>query len=147
MTKLTKKQQAFVENKVAGCTNRDAAIAAGYAVSGASAMADKLLRLPAVRAAIKTAAPTVSAKPAAPVMPAKHYPNAMGFLIDAMNLGALPLAMRIDAAKALLPYQHAKLGEKGKKEKATERAAEVTKGGRQFVPKRPPELRVVKLNE
>lgn len=35
-----------------------------------------------------------------------------------MNLATLPVAVRADAAKQLLPYMHARMGETGKKENA-----------------------------
>lgn len=145
MKKLTAKQQAFVTNKVAGCTNRDAALAAGYSVAAASTTADKLMAMPAIRSAIKAASPSVATKPGAvPVMPRKHYPDAMSYLMDTMNHPQLPIALRMDAAKALLPYQHARLGEQGKKEKAKDRAHKLTTGKRgTFAPKQPPNLQIV----
>lgn len=46
-------------------------------------------------------------------------------------------------SKALLPYQHARLGEKGKKESAKDRAHAIT-GKAKFSPKgAPPTLRIV----
>ena len=145
MTKLTEKQQAFVANKAAGVTNRDAAIAAGYAVAGAAVAADKLMRNPAVRTAIKAASKSHSVDIAADKqsMPRKHYANSMTFMLDVMNHPKLPTAMRMDAAKHLLPYQHARMGEQGKKDKAKERAHAVAKKPR-FRPKLPPHLTVVK---
>ena len=147
MTKLTEKQQAFVANKAAGVTNRDAAIAAGYAVAGAAVSADKLMRNPAIRRAIKAAtkdAQPVDAKSDAPVMPRARYTDAMTFLKDVMNHAGLPIAMRADAAKQLLPYMHARIGELGKKEKAKERAhANATAGKQRFRPSTPPTLHAI----
>jgi phage terminase small subunit len=71
----------------------------------------------------------------------------MEYLMDVMNHEKMPFAMRLDAAKALLPYMHERVGEKGKKEQAAERAKVVAggKGSRgPFSPKAPPQLRVVK---
>ena len=144
MKKLTEKQRQFVTNKAAGCTNRDAAVSAGYSVAAASSTADKLMAMPAIRAALK-ATGGVDTKPAnVPKMPKAHYANAMAFLIDAMNLASLPLAMRVDAAKALLPYQHARMGEQGKKEKANEKARGIARGRSKFAAKQPPQLTVVR---
>jgi phage terminase small subunit len=150
MTKLTAKQQAFVANKVAGVANRDAAIAAGYSVAGASVAADKLMRNPAVRAAIKTAtkaAPAVDTRTNAPTVLRAKYKDSMALLMDAMNCEQLPIGVRMDCAKALLPYQHAKMGEVGKKEKAKERAHAISGKRHPFAPKQPPQLRVVTNNE
>ena len=119
MKKLTDKQQAFVANKAQGCTNRDAAISAGYAVGSASVAADKLMAMPAIRAALKVAtktAPGVDTKTVnAPTMPRAKYGDPVTFLEDVMNHQQLPVAMRADAAKQLLPYKHARMGEAGKK--------------------------------
>lgn len=141
MTKLTDKQQAFVVNKAAGVANRDAAIAAGYAVAGAAVAADKLMRNPAVRSAIKAAAkdaPGSDAKLTTPVMPRDRYDDPLSFLLDVMNHADLPLAMRADAAKQLLPYKHPRMGETGKKEAAKERAREIASSRHKFAPKAPP---------
>jgi phage terminase small subunit len=145
MAKLTVKQQAFVANKVAGVVNRDAAIAAGYAVAGASVAADKLMHNPAIRAAIKAATKGegVTMPADKPTMPRKHYADAKEFLVDVMNHHLLPIAMRADAAKQLLPYQHARMGEQGKKEKAKERARELTGKRGLFTPKQPPTMRII----
>jgi phage terminase small subunit len=143
MAKLTAKQQAFVANKAAGVTNRDAAIAAGYAVAGAAVSADKLMRNPAIRNAIKAAAKDTqhTDKGNAPVMPRAKYTDAMTFLKDMMNHAGLPIAMRADAAKQLLPYMHARIGEVGKKEKAKERAHAIA--GQRLRPNAPPTLHAI----
>jgi phage terminase small subunit len=141
--KLTEKQRQFVVNKLAGCTNRDAAVAAGYAVGSASAAADKLMAMPAIRAALK-ATPGVDTKAAAPAMPCGKYADPKAFLLDVMNLGTLPIAVRADAAKQLLPYMHARMGETGKKEKATEKARQIARGRHKFATKTPPQLHVVR---
>lgn len=144
MSKLTQKQQEFIANKIAGVTNRDAAIAAGYAVAGAAVAADKLMRNPAVRSAIKAATPAVDIKSGMPTMPRAKYADAMTFLRDVMNHAQLPIAMRADAAKQLLPYQHARIGEQGKKQSAKDRAAKLAGKRGPFAPKKaPPKLRVV----
>ena len=150
MKQLTQKQQDFITNKAAGVTNRDAAIAAGYAVAGAAVAADKLMRNPAVRAAIKAATKgvqPVATKSGVPTMPKTNYGDAMTFLADVMNHVGLPIAMRADAAKQLLPYQHARMGEVGKKETAKNRARKIVGKRGAFQPKQPPQLRVVSNRE
>lgn len=132
MTELTKKQQAFVTNKAAGCTNRDAAIAAGYAPGSAAQAGDRLAKHPAVRSAIKAATqttPGVDTKPPhAPTMPRAKYGDPITFLEDVMNHQQLPVAMRADAAKQLLPYKHARMGETGKKQTKKENAQAIARG-------------------
>lgn len=44
------------------------------------------------------------------------------FLLAVMNDPGSDAKLRVDAAKALMPYMHQKLGEGGKKEQAVERA-------------------------
>lgn len=150
--KLTEKQRQFVVNKLAGCTNRDAAVAAGYAVGSASVAADKLMAKPEIRAAIKAAekaTPITGNAPAnAPKMPREKYSEPKSFLLDVMNLTALPIAVRADAAKQLLPYMHARMGETGKKETAKDKAREIARGRHKFATKAPPPvLRVVTNND
>jgi phage terminase small subunit len=142
MKQLTEKQQAFVANKSAGVPNREAAIAAGYAPNAADVTAAKLLRRADIKAAIKADGVKVTTSDMH-AMPCKRYTDSMQYMEDTMNHPQLPFAVRFEAAKALLPYQHARLGEKGKKETAKDRAQAVTRKAK-FAPKgAPPQLRVV----
>jgi hypothetical protein len=83
-------------------------------------------------------------------MPKKHYADPLTFLTDVMNHTHLPIAMRADAAKQLLPYTHARIGEKGKKETAKDRAHQVAGTGKdakkktRFSPKKAPVLHLVR---
>lgn len=149
MTAMTKKQQAFVTHKVAGCTNRDAAIAAGYAPGSAAQAGDRLAKHPTVRKAIAAATkvtPSVDTKTGAPTMPRGKYNDPKSFLLDVMNLDGLPIAVRADAAFKLMPYMHARMGETGKKETAKENARKIARGGRSKFATRqaPPKLTVVR---
>lgn len=162
---LTDKQQTFAVNKAAGVKNREAAIAAGYAAASADVTASKLLLRPDIKKAIAAAkrdlksgqaqAPDVDEDdlddgPKKNRMPKARYTDPIDFLTDVMNHKHLPVAMRADAAKQLLPYKHARIAEKGKKESARERAGEIARGGGKsankpkFATKAPPPLRVVK---
>jgi len=140
-SKLTEKQRAFVANKAAGVPNRDAALAAGYSATSADVQAANMLRRPHIRDAIKKAqVPGVASESA---ISGKHYADPMTFLQDIMNNAKLPDAVRIDAARNLLPYQHARIGEKGKKEQRKEAAVgHAARGPR--VPLIPPPLSVVR---
>ena len=143
MALMTEKQRAFVAAKVAGVGNRDAAIAAGYAPSSARVAASKLMARDDIVQAIKAAAkPARVTVPSENPMPRDHYADSKSFLEDVMNHVGLPFAVRMDAAKQLLPFHHAKMGELGKKEKKQEAAEGIAKRGR-FVPKQPPALRLV----
>jgi phage terminase small subunit len=144
MTHFTEKQQAFITSKAAGATHRDAAIAAGYSMASANVRASELMRRPDIKAAVKAAA-----KPGrvdiAPALPSERCADSLKFMMNAMNNPQLPVAMRFEAAKAMLPYLHTRMGETGKKESAKERARGIANGGRgKFTPKAaPPQLRIV----
>ena len=113
-------------HKVMGLSNRMAVISAGYSASGAKQRGTRLMQHPLIRAALAakgfdlTFAGCIGAvvfRPGAgcwfavsPTMPKSVYYNAIEFLSDAMNCKGVPLAMRLSFAKALLPYQHRKIG-------------------------------------
>ena len=153
MTKLTEMQELFVTNKAAGVPNREAAIAAGYAQGSADVAAHRLMQKPAIKAAIKDATkttPGVDAKTVnAPTMPRAKYGDPITFLEDVMNHQQLPVAMRADAAKQLLPYKHARMGETGKKQTKKENAQAIARGNSakpakpKFATRAPPSLSVV----
>jgi len=161
MTRLTDKQQAFVHNKVAGMKSPEAAVAAGYSPVSARIQATQLMARADIKTAIAAAKRMHKATNGTPApreadddvddnpknrMPKDKYTDAKEFLTDAMNHKHLPVAARAEYAKALMPYQHARIGETGKKDKAKDRAKEiVAEGGKRgvYTPKGPPRLRVV----
>lgn len=100
----------------------------------------------ALHAATK-ATPGVDMKSAAPKMPRDKYTDAKAFLLDMMNLDGLPIAVRTDAAKQLLPYMHARMGETGKKETKRQNAAVIARGRHKFATKPPPSNVVPIRNE
>lgn len=141
MKQFTDKQRAFVANKAAGVGNREAAIAAGYAASSADVAAAKLGRRADIKAAIKAATVEASESVDANSMPRAEYAEPMTFLLDMVNHPKLPIAMRADAAKQLLPYHHPRIGEVGKKDLATQRAKDVVGNSRsKFSPLKPPTI-------
>lgn len=71
----------------------------------------------------------------------RPYDDPRDFLKAVMNEPKIPMITRQDAAKALMPYMHAKKGETGKKEAATEKAKET--GASRFGAVSPPPLRAV----
>lgn len=146
MTKLTEKQQAFVANKAAGVANREAAIAAGYAQGSADVAAHRLMQKPAIKTAIRAAGGGKRAAPGVtmPRMPRAKYADPVTFLEDVMNHAELPIGMRADAAKQLLPYKHARMGEVGKKQAKADNAKTIACGRSKFATKAPPQLTVVR---
>lgn len=71
----------------------------------------------------------------------KTYDDPLEFLTAVMNEPKVPLIARQDAAKALMPFKHAKKGETGKKEAAAAKAKET--GAARFGAAAPPPLRAV----
>ena len=151
---LTGRKLGFAKAIRAGKSNRDAAIAGGYSPSTASAAGSRLAKDPDVRAYLaemkrRSVAPTKPAVPAkksasahaAPDLPPEDlFPvtdDPLRFLTEAMNNSALDPRQRIDAAKALMPFKHQKLGEGGKKDQKQDAAKKVA--GR-FASAAPPKL-------
>lgn len=54
-----------------------------------------------------------------------HYDDPLAFLKAVMNDSGSEAKLRLDAAKALMPFVHQKLGEGGKKEQKNEEAKKV----------------------
>lgn len=63
------------------------------------------------------------------------------FLLAVMNDGGTEPKLRVDAAKALMPFIHQRRGEGGKKEQAKDKA-NAAAGGK-FGPRQPPQLKAV----
>jgi phage terminase small subunit len=129
---LKGKKLKFAEAKMVGKSNKDAAIAAGCSVKSASAAGSRLakdIEVVAYLATRKVAAPRQDAtQPDVPITapPEKQTPtfdvnaalmhtDPKAFLLVAMNDMKMDHKLRVDAAKALMPFVHAKLGDVGKK--------------------------------
>lgn len=69
---------------------------------------------------------------------AATYKDPLKFLEAVMNDSQTDAKMRVDAAKAMLPYVHQKLGEGGKKDAAADAAKKAASG--KFAPSAPPKL-------
>lgn len=143
---LTPRKRAFADAVLAGKSNKDAAIAAGYSEKTASAAGSRLVKDPDVveylakhRKAVENGSPPPSA-PSFDLGKALQHSDPLVFLKAAMNDPELDPKLRIDAAKAMLPFTHKKLGEGGKKEEKQDAAQKV--GGRFSAPP-PPPLKIV----
>jgi len=149
---LTGKKRVFADAVLAGLSNREAAIAAKYSAKTASAAGSRLVKDPDVAAylAEQRKAQKKKARPAAkkdsappPDRPAFDlaalvtYTDPKAFLKAAMNEPKLDMKQRIDAAKALMPFEHQRVGEGGKKE---QRQAEAQKVASRFAAAPPPRL-------
>ena len=86
------------------------------------------------------ARPGAGRKPKEPTIMqlAATYDDPEKFLRAVMNDAKTDAKIRVDAAKALMPYVHAKKGEGGKKEEAADRAKRA--GAGKFAPSVPPPL-------
>ena len=85
-------------------------------------------------------------------LPKAKYADPKELLLDAMNHPGLGVTTRAGFAVQLMPYMHARIADKGKKENALDRAKDVA-GGKQkqradgrskFAPGAPPKLHAVK---
>jgi len=97
-----------------------------------------------MRSGVKAPAGPPVPPPPPPELPeslTKTYDDPLDFLVAVMNEPKVPLIARQDAAKALMPFKHAKKGETGKKEAAATKAKET--GAARFGAAAPPPLRAV----
>ncbi len=153
---LTPKKRAFVDAVRGGASNKDAAIAAGYAASSAAQAGARLAKDPFVMEAltgsavnkkvnkfVKGSSPA-AASSAAPVgehgqaeeqsneafdlSKALRFSDPKDFLLATMNDFEAEAKLRVDAAKALMPFIHPRKGESGKKETAKDKAAGAAQG-------------------
>lgn len=133
---LTSKKRLFADAVLAGKSNKEAAVVAGYSVKTASAAGarlakdkDVVLYLVAARVYGESKAPKgdgsrTAHKPgvAFDLAALTNFRDPKAFLMAAMNDGAMEDRLRLDAAKALLPYTHQRKGEGGKKDAQQEAA-------------------------
>ena len=145
---LTGKKRAFADAVLAGFSNKEAAIRAGYSPATAAQAGARLVKdkdvapyLAQHKKASPTANPTTPPPPPPPtfdISAALMHSDPKAFLLAAMNDGALDPKLRLDAAKALMPFTHTKLGEGGKKDQKQD-AARKAAGGK-YGSAEPPKL-------
>ena len=160
---LTPKKRAFADALRGGASNKEAAIAAGYSASSASAAGSRLAKDPHVLVAlaagtvnknVKAKSPAKQPKavqpdgddddgaPAFDLSRALTFTDPKAFLIAAMNDPEAEAKLRVDAAKALMPFMHQRKGETGKKEEKLNEAEKAAAG--LYGTGKPPPLRSVK---
>ena len=166
---LTPKKRAFADALRGGASNKEAAIAAGYSASSASAAGSRLAKDPHVLAALAAGTVNKNVKAKSPAkQPKAVQPDGDGdgdgddddgapvfdlsraltftdpkaFLIAAMNDPEAEAKLRVDAAKALMPFMHQRKGETGKKEEKLNEAEKAAAG--LYGTGKPPPLRSVK---
>lgn len=145
---LSEKMKKFAQAVVDGLSNKEAAISAGYAEKTASQAGSKLRKDPEISVYIeklkadKEARSLTSEKPKVKPRETSSYEDEdpledqfttddpLEFLIKVMKNGGNEMMLRVNAARAALPYVHGKVAEKGKKETKEDAAKKATQGGR-----------------
>ena len=147
---LTGKKRAFADAVLAGFSNKEAAIRAGFSEKTASAAGSRTVKDPDVKAyleqrraggggeVVKVALPP---PPADNLVDIPSTDDPMEFLTKLMNEPSADIRIRADVAKAMLPFKHQKLGEGGKKVQKNENAKKVAS---RFAAAAPPQLKAVK---
>ncbi|UVM07050.1 terminase small subunit [Pseudomonas laurylsulfatiphila] len=131
---LTEQKRRYAEARLSGQPKKQAAISAGCPEKTASQAASRLEKDPEVLAAMGRAVVVNSAKkPEQPQgEPDPYIPAAtddpMDFLKGVMKDLVADPKLRIDAAKALLPYVHGKVAEGGKKDQKADAARKAATG-------------------
>jgi|SRR5690625_2175727 len=143
---LTPRKRKFADALLSGASNREAAIQAGYSERTASQQGSRLAKDADVlahmerRQAVKERQAEARAEGKAFNLSglAREYDDPADFLLALMNDDGEDVKLRADAAKALMPYKHARLGEQGKRQARQSAAREASKG--RFAPSAPPRL-------
>lgn len=143
---LTDKKRRFADALMSGASQAEAAVTAGYSEKTAKQQGYKLARDPDVlryierMEALEDEKQQASAEGRQVNLPdlAQRFDDPADFLRSVMNSEREEMRLRMDAAKTLMPYTHAKLGEVGKKEQRREAAKEAGKG--RFATGRAPRL-------
>jgi len=125
---LTGRKLKFATAVIAGFSNKDAAIKAGYSAATASQAGSRLVKDKDVVAYLKQCKKDVKKAPDKPQQDAPPeyvspsfdvakvllHTDALNFLIACMNDPELDKKYRIDCAKKIVDFQHAKPGDGGK---------------------------------
>lgn len=141
---LSDKKKAFAQGILRGLSNRDAAIHAGYAEKSASQQGSRLAKDPAIEKYIsrlrdvnenvkevpdEIIADSIPIGTTDGVRNHRSKKDPLEFLLNVMSDGGEDPKLRIEAAKAALPYVHSKKGDVGVKQSREDNAEELSKGG------------------
>jgi phage terminase small subunit len=143
---LNPTDEKFLAATLRGATPEEAAIAAGLSEKTARVAGARLRKKPSIVEALAAIGiPTPSAPAAGPKVthsepepeeePIDDLPkteDSLEFLEAVIANPRIPLGRRMEAAKTLLPFQHAKIGEKGKKATKADGAAAAAAEGNKF---------------
>lgn len=154
---LSDKKKAFAQGILRGLSNRDAAIHAGYAEKSASQQGSRLAKDPAiekyvsrlrdVKANVKEIPDEIIADsvPVGTTEGVRNHRNKkdpLEFLINVMNDSGEDPKLRVDAAKAALPYVHGKKAPVGVKQGREDNANDLAggAGSGRFASQAPPKV-------
>jgi len=154
---LNPTDEKFLQATLRGATPEEAAIAAGLSEKTARVAGARLRKKPAIVEAlaaigistlgVPTTGPKVThSEPQPEEHPIDDLPkteDSLEFLEAVVANPRIPLGRRMEAAKTLLPFQHAKIGEKGKKETKADGAKQTAGGGDVYATRKPPSLKAV----
>lgn len=133
MNKLTVKQRKFVQAKLKGKSNKDAALEAGYSERSAGMMGSQLMQNPTIKACLDSliqsdlggggaSMPLVSAVLEQEL---EKIADPLEYLRSVYTDPKQSEKLRIEAAKAALPYVHGKVGDVGKKQSREDEATDI----------------------
>ena len=148
---LTAKKKEFAHGLMMGMTNREAAIHAGYSEKSASTKGAMLFKDPEIQAYLEK---LKSAQPENPevqvgnervkqvvipevitrvdILNAQNMEDPLAFLVAVFSNPDVDNKLRVEAAKAALPYKHGKVAPVGKKEGKADGAKSTAKGNGNF---------------
>lgn len=155
---LTGKKRAFADAVLAGRSNKDAAIEAGYSPATASAAGSRLVKDPDVKACLERRRAQASAEPAVPAVEVHLEPQPHGGALKRSTAESVKIeeedmlqllknvamgiteatTTQVRAAIAAVQYTHQKMGEGGKKDEKQAAAKAAARG--RFSPAAPPKL-------
>ncbi|MDY0301126.1 MAG: terminase small subunit [Trichlorobacter sp.] len=124
------KRVKFVQAIKSGLNQTDAAIAAGYSADSAKFTGSKLMKEPEIKRLLNQVGDEQL-----------QFDDPLEYLSHVMNDADMEVKYRIDAAKALAGYKHAKQDAKSKKAQQREEAERVTS---KFAPLPPPPYALMK---
>lgn len=159
MANLTPKQLGYIAARVEGLKKRESAIAAGYSSAGADVAAAKCERDERIRKAIAAGKRKLNPRDRSKPKPESDekekprlkpkYDSSLELMRGVYNNPLMPDSVRIDAAKAALPFEHGRIVDTGKKQKKVEAAKAIAAGAGgktgkpKFATKAPPALRSI----
>lgn len=147
---LSEKMKKFAQAVVDGLSNKEAAISAGYAEKTASQQGSKLRKDPEISVYIeklkadKEGRSLTSEKPKVKAIETSSYEDEdpiedqftsddpLEFLINVMKNGSNEMMLRVNAARAALPYKHGKIADQGKKKTQEDEAKAAASGGGKY---------------